>query len=103
MTSLSGRRPGLRRAPWPNLDFTGRRRPASAPAAGHGPAPLREFFSQLRTTILGRWSRLDSEPRTLVSGLVIHKMQGRFQVFPGLALGVLIVGAQQVGRMIGDH
>ncbi len=32
--SLWGRRPRLLRVPWPGIDFTGRRRPANAPAAG---------------------------------------------------------------------
>src|SRR5579863_5592295 len=48
---LWGRRPRLRRAPLPGLDFTGRRRPANAPAAGRGPAPLHELFGELRTLL----------------------------------------------------
>src|SRR5579862_8172578 len=42
--TLWDRRPRLGWAHWPGLDFTGRRRPANAPAAGRGPAPLHEFW-----------------------------------------------------------
>src|SRR6476646_9216138 len=35
--------------------------------------------------------------------LVIDEVQQRLQIFPGFALGLLIVLPQQVGRMIGNH
>ena len=30
-------------------------------------------------------------------------MEGLLEIFPGFALGFLIVGAEQVGRVVGDH
>ncbi len=34
---------------------------------------------------------------------VVDIVEGGFQIFPCLSLGVLIVGPQEVGRMVGDH
>src|SRR5579863_2983310 len=60
-----GRRPRLRRAPWPGLAFTGRPKPANAPAAGHGPAPLREFRTHHTSLTLQMMIEV-LEPRSVI-------------------------------------